>query len=322
MVSGSNRLGQLGDGTNQDKLILESIYMNGDPNQPFIDPDDWDFGYSNGAVIDSKGKLWTSGANGNGQLGNGTINGTPQLEFKMVESIDIDSNYQATDVIVGDDYIVVQISNILYGCGYGPRFGMSGNITKFTRIPLPQDEKIKKIGNGYSHFGVLMQSGKLYLNGDNTSGQLGNGGIEGSWTTPVLPDVKDFSVSGSQSMVLMKNGTVMSSGSNDKGQLGLGVLGQTDGVDVNQTTFQTVYNTPSDIISIQNGVWHSGFLTANGELYFTGNDSEGQFGDGPTPSSRNTFERTHKNIKYFDTGRYITITVTDDNKILLFGHNY
>ena len=320
MVSGANDQGQLGNGTQTDQLTFQPVNMNKDPNQPFINPDDWEFGWPNGAIIDVNGKLWLSGGNNYGQLGIGTP-GANQLEFKEIVSIGGNANYQATDVLIGEHFIVVQIGNSLYASGHGPFFGMTEDCYTFTKIELPQDETIKKIDVGAYHLGVLMEFGNLYLNGINQFGQLGNGGTPGSWTTPVLPGVKDFSTGTSNLIVLMNDGSLKVSGRNTEGQLGLGLDGQANGVDVDQTTFQTVPNTPNEIISVQAGYYHSSFLTSTGELYFTGRDLVGEFGDGPTPSSRNTFELTHQNIKYFDLGAFHSLIVTDDNKILMFGHN-
>ena len=321
MATGDNAYGHLGNGTIDKQLTFAPLYKDGDLNQPFINPMDSDFNWSNGAVIDTNGKLWLSGDNSYGQLGNGATSETPQLEFKMIVSIDGDSNYQVSNVYTGWKYIIIQMGNNLYGSGYGLRFGMSEKITTFTRIPLPEHEKIIKNEAGDSHFCVLMESGKLYLNGLNTFGQLGNDGNPGSWTTPVLSDVKDFSIGYHHTLVLMIDGSLLSTGRNTDGQLGLGALGQENVVDVNQATFQTVPNTPNDIISIQAGAYHSSFLTSTGKLYFTGRDTYGEFGDGPSNSERNTFEITHQNIKDYDTGYHHSMIVTNDNKILMFGRN-
>ena len=321
MASGHNSQGQLGDGTLEHQLTFQPVNMNNDSNTPFIDPDDSDFGWPNSAVIDSNGKLWLSGANASGQLGNGTTSIEKQLEFKIIPSIDGDQNYQATDVLIGEHYIVVQIGNSLYASGNGPCFGITGNFSEFTKIEFLQNEKLKKIDVGAYHLGVLMESGNLYLNGLNTFGQLGNGANLGSWTTPVNTKVKDFSTGTSNTIILMNDGSLMSAGRNTEGQLGLGESGQSEGVDVDQFTFQNVPITLDDIISVQGGYYHSSFLTSSGNLYFTGRDLVGEFGDGPTPSSRNTFEITHSNVKYFDLGAYHSLIVTDGNKILLFGDN-
>ena len=321
MATGWNAQGQLGNGTQTHQLTFTPIYMNNDSNTPFINPISWYFSSTNGAVIDSKGKLWTSGRNNYGQLGNGAVSETNQMEFKMVETIDGDQNYQATDVLTGGYFILVQIGNIIYASGFGPHFGMSGNVSEFTRIPLPQDETIKKIDVGAYHIGILMESGKLYLNGQNLHGQLGNGGIEGSWTEPVLTGVKDFSAGFNHSIVLMNDGTIMTSGWNEDGQLGLGESGQDEtGKNVNQNTFTTVPDTPNNIISIQSAGRQSGFLTVKGNLYLTGSNTTGEFGDGPESSSRNTFELTHSNVKYFDIDYHHTIIITN-NKLLMFGRN-
>ena len=322
MTTGQNVNGELGNGTTTHQLNFAPLYKDADPNQPFINPISWDFNWPNGAVVDSKGKLWLSGANSNGQLGNGSTSDTYQMKFKMIESIGGDSNYQATEVLVGERFTIIQIDNFLYGSGIGLRFGMTEDCYTFTKIELPEDEKIIKIDVGAYHLGVLMESGNFFLNGENRFGQLGNGGNPGSWTTPVLPGVKDFSTGTSNLIVLMNDGTLMSSGRNTEGQLGLGTLGQENGVDVDQAFFQTVPNTPTNIISVQAGYYSSVFLTENGNLYFTGNDSFGEFGDGEAVSSaRNTFEITHNNVKSFSMGYYHSMIVTNDNKILMFGYN-
>ena len=322
MVTGNNDYGSFGNGTQTRQFTFVPLYKNGDVNQPFINPINSNFSITNGAVVDANGKLWTSGGNNYGQLGNGAVSETNQMEFKIVESINEDPNYQVNDVIVGDHFIIIQIGNILYASGKAIFFGMTENITTFTKIPLPEDETIIKIYNAYGHIGVLMQSGNLYLNGDNINGQLGNGGTPGSWTTPVLTGVKDFALSAYQTVILTDNGNFISSGENGHGQLGLGSDGQDEtGKNVNQFIFQTVPNLPSDIVSIQAGAYHSGFLTSTDELYLTGNDTLGEFGDGPKPSSRNTYVLTHSNVKYLDSGYHHTMIVTNDNKILLFGRN-
>lgn len=141
---------------------------------------------------------------------------------------------------------------------------------------------------GWSHTCALTTAGVAYCWGDNGSGELGDGSTTGRATpTPVtMPGVAFSGLAAGQfhSCGVTAAGVAYCWGDNTFGQLGDGTL--TDRL------IPTAVDMPpaAGLVSLAAGGDHTCGLTAAGEAYCWGNNSDGQLGDGtlterPTPAA-------------------------------------
>lgn len=236
-------------GVSQSSHIYEwvPILKNGDENNQFKNPRDYDF--QQGAVIvDEFGKVWTCGRGSNYILGTGntaTTSKYTQIEiYDDYNAVACASGYYATFVLMDDDS--------MYVTGTANYNGIGVTKTTFTQTISAEFAKenggIKDFSGGENSAWVLYNNGHLY--GANTQ-------TKGIWKK-VGEDVKCFDVdSGSTSVYVVDiNNKVMYC--NEEKALELELL----------------LETPNDfIVQVRGGgdgygAW--GYLTSTGDLYISG----------------------------------------------------
>ena len=128
---------------------------------------------------------------------------------------------------------------------------------------------------GDYHACILLQSGEARCSGNNSAGQLGNGGTTDS-STPVavfqMTQAKGVTTGGFHSCAVLQDGTVKCWGMNEVGELGDGT-----------TTSSSVPVTVSGITTataVAAGYKHACALLQNGTVQCWGDDSYGELGDG------------------------------------------
>jgi alpha-tubulin suppressor-like RCC1 family protein len=140
---------------------------------------------------------------------------------------------------------------------------------------------IKAFSSSSSCFAFfLLQDGRLFAMGSNSSGQLGlgdtvchNGPSEVKTVFPAA--VTKVATGKSHSLILLSNGEVFACGANNFGQCGLG--GSAKAVQ-GCSTFTKVTIDPTEDIAC--GWDHSLLCTRNGHLYTFGHPNYGQLGNG------------------------------------------
>ncbi|MEX2237777.1 MAG: hypothetical protein WEB00_09610 [Dehalococcoidia bacterium] len=120
--------------------------------------------------------------------------------------------------------------------------------------------------------------------GDDSAGELGDGGANANQTTPVdvssLTTVTAIDGGGNHSLALLSDGSVRAWGSDDSGQLG------------NSAAFSDGSTTPvtvsglATVIAIAAGTNHSLALLSDGTVRAWGSDGSGQLGDGGTNTNQ------------------------------------
>jgi alpha-tubulin suppressor-like RCC1 family protein len=167
---GDNEFGQIGDGTNIDKLIPTKI------NHP-ISSRYWKksfLGRDHTIVIDSENELWGWGHNGTGQLGLGEIAG-PNIPTK----IDHPTGGTWKDVAIGHYHtMLIDQNDKLWGCGNNTagQFGMGMYTTHYLYIPTEIPTRSVGIKNVFlSNQGtwILYEDNKLFASGYNANAALG-----------------------------------------------------------------------------------------------------------------------------------------------------
>ncbi|WP_179136313.1 fibronectin type III domain-containing protein [Paenibacillus sp. 32352] len=141
---------------------------------------------------------------------------------------------------------------------------------------IQQDLVIKPmIVTGEIHNLLLKEDGNLWVWGDNSKGQLGDGTTNNKTTGLKLSSISNIAMvaAGSyHSLALRKDGTVWAWGNNANGQLGNGTLsGSNVPIQVPGLT---------GVISIGAGYGHSIAVKADGTVWTWGKNDSGQLGDG------------------------------------------
>jgi alpha-tubulin suppressor-like RCC1 family protein len=218
------------------------------------------------------------GANGQGQLGNGTFaNGNTPGPVNVLTS-------GVTVVAGGSSSSSFAIRNgAIYSWGANPfgQLGYAGG-TQTSPNPVPgMSSGVTAIANGTEHT-LAIQNGALFSWGGNGMGELGRPFVfppETPRAVPTLSSGVTAVAAGLQMSLVIQNGAAYSFGLNDVGQLGLG------------TTNNTPNQVPTVIPSLSSGVTHidakfkHSAAIQNGGLFAWGDNFRGQLGNGTNGNS-------------------------------------
>ena len=276
---GENWAGQLGDGTQEDRLVptlaktLEA------------DPLALSTGDSHACLVLEDGNVTCWGSNSHGQLGDGQT----ALCITPTQVSGLTFNY--IEVISGGFHTCALTNLGGVKCWGNNQYGQLGDDTSITRItPVPVyglSAGVKAIAVGGFHT-CAMTATQVLCWGNNTYGQLGNGNRI-SFRTPVAvigithPPVK-ITAGTSHTCIIMDNGVVKCWGYNRNGQLG-------NGTRDDATTATAIAGVDGiDFSDISAGDRHTCAVTNAGKAYCWGLNENGQLGIGsiilsdvPTP---------------------------------------
>ena len=235
----------------------------------------------------SDGKLYAWGSDFYGQLGDGT---TTDSHIPVVVSLP--SGVSPTTIAAGYGHsLAIGSDGKLYAWGYNAD-GELGNATATNSaipvaVSLPAGISPTAIAAGTTHSLAIGSDGKLYVWGDNTFGQLGNGSSNNSYV-PLAVNLPDnafptvIAAGYGHSLAAGSDGKLYAWGWNDYGQLG-------DGTN-NYSLTPVLVSLPGGVTptAIAAGYGHSLALDSDGNLYAWGHNASGELGDGsntdsPTP---------------------------------------
>lgn len=224
------------------------------------------------------------GANGSGQLGDGT--GVTRTTAVTVSSVT-----GARDVAGGDSHSCARTLSGAVFCWGNNSQGQLGDGTTLQRyapVAVLGIEDTVHVSAGERHTCAVRAGGRVLCWGDSSRGQLGIGTPTLPYSEPVPVEVSGVTngvsvAAGSEhTCVLRSNGTVACWGANSWGQLG-------DGTATSRFTPTTVVGV-ADAVEIAAGLWHTCARRASGAVLCWGAGGYGQLGDGalynratPTP---------------------------------------
>jgi len=206
-ASGNGASGELGLGTTVKSLNYASKITIPDTNPVTLFQASYSAGLKGSAIAYTSGnKLYSWGYNDQGQLSNGTSSTTGQFSPSSV-IFTVTEGYTTGNPL--NDCTVVEI--IMCGSssalllsdgsvwtagdntdnqGAGAQSSTVANVTSFTKVRLPYNEKAARIsynGRGYKYqytLVIITQSGKVYGCGTNANGELGLGNTNGYYYLP------------------------------------------------------------------------------------------------------------------------------------------
>ena len=300
---GWNGQGQLGNGTNTDSNVPLPVRAAGTPmaGKKIVHVSTGGNFYKGSSLaLSSEGKVYSWGANDQGQLGNGTATnsnlpvevkteGTPMAGKKIIQtaigvthSMALDSEGKVyswgenVNGLLGTGDAIPTLSPVLVRTGGTPMAG----------------KKIVQISAGGAHSMALDSEGNIYAWGWGGEGQLGNGENNNS-NVPILvkkegtglegKTIKKVMAGGMFSMVLTSDGSLYSWGKNNYGQIGDGTTNNYNLAVAVKTEGTPMAGKTVVDFSISNE--HTVALTSDGQIYAWGRNESGQLGDGTNTAS-------------------------------------
>jgi alpha-tubulin suppressor-like RCC1 family protein len=267
---GDNRLGQLGDGSNNNTNKPERIVAT---NVTAIAA-----GLLHSLFIKRDGSLWAMGNNGNGQLGDGTTDGGHYFTNRPEQIVA--SNVTA---IAGGYFhsLFVKKDGSLWAMGYNGQGQLGDGTYNDTNRPMQiVASNVTAIAAGGYHSLFLKSGGSLWAMGYNGNGELGDGTynntnrpgqIVASNVTAIAAGTAYNASISDHSLFLKSDGSLWAMGDNYTGQLGDGSFNNTN---------QPVQIVAGNVTAIAAGFFHSLFLKSDGSLWGMGNNANGELGDG------------------------------------------
>uniref|UniRef100_A0A0K6SAB2 RCC1-like domain-containing protein n=1 Tax=Chromera velia CCMP2878 TaxID=1169474 RepID=A0A0K6SAB2_9ALVE len=223
---GSNDAGQLGVGESVDQLETpRTVTVEGASSLVGVA-----CGHRFSLVWDSEGRVFSTGENSVGQLGNGTWgSGTEKSSFMRVTAGGLSAERVVAAATGSDHALVLCDSGKLFSWGGNDHGQLGHGDTTDRSVPTEMTSassaaRISEISVGSLSSLVRTEDGEVYGWGWDTHGQMCQRSTSISRTSPVLIATGVTEMVGGRSHTLLKvtNGTVFGCGRNHVGQLGLG----------------------------------------------------------------------------------------------------
>jgi alpha-tubulin suppressor-like RCC1 family protein len=217
------------------------------------------------------GTVMAWGANGSGQLGNGSITGSDV-------PVAVSGLSGVVAIAAGADYSLALLGNgtvMAWGANGSGQLGNGTTTGSDVPVAVSGLSEVTAISGGSEHSLALLKNGTVMAWGLNLYGQLGNGtttNSDGPVAVSGLGGVVAIAGGGEHGLALLGNGTVMAWGRNLFGQLG-------DGTETNSDVPVTVSGL-SGVSAISAGANHSLALLGNTTVMAWGTNFEGELGDG------------------------------------------
>jgi alpha-tubulin suppressor-like RCC1 family protein len=265
------------------------------------------------AAVDTPTAPLTVGADDLGQQGNG-IGGARLVPGSM-------SGPAATSIASGRDHgYLLDEQGRVWGWGDNG-FGQVGDGTNTVRqapVLLPQLSSVQavEVEAGHYHGLAVDSSGRLWVWGFGTLGQLGQGTTGNSPTPRLVPGLTEVShaVGGrDMSYALLTDGTVRAFGDNLNGEMG-------DGTTTRRTSPVQVPGL-TGIVELSAGRNHALALDNQGRIWAWGDNAYGQVGNGTTVDVRQP-TLVASGYVHVDAGAHHSLAVRSDGQVATWGRGY
>jgi alpha-tubulin suppressor-like RCC1 family protein len=285
MAWGSNQEGQLGNGTNTGPELCqfgEACSQIPRPVSGLTEAASVSAGGFYSLALLRNGTVVSWGADGLGQLGNGSTTSTdlpgPVSGLSGVSAISAGTNHALA--LLSNGTARAWGENESGQLGNGSTTGSDlpvavSGLSGVTAVASSAANAHSTVPPRGEHSLALLSNGTVVAWGANGSGQLGNGTTTSS-DVPVpvsgLSGVTAIAAGGEHNLALLSNGTVMAWGGNEYGQLG---NGSTTG-----STVPVAVSGLSGVSAVAAGSWYSLALLTNAKLVGWGRNASGELGNG------------------------------------------
>jgi alpha-tubulin suppressor-like RCC1 family protein len=267
---GSNGVGQLGNGTTSSGATSTPVAVEGLTDAVALVAG----GSGHSCALQAGGTVRCWGANGNGQLGDGTTvnSNTSVLVTGLNDAVALASG--------GDHTCALQSSGSVRCWGFNG-FGQLGDgstVDGTSTVAVSGLTDAVALAAGGLHTCALLASGSVQCWGYNGVGNVGNGTTSNSVASPAavtdLTDAVALTANNDHTCAVQASGSVRCWGRNNNGQLG-------NGGTVDSSTGVAVTGL-SDAVAVVAGFYHTCALQASGGMSCWGWNNFGQLGDGTT----------------------------------------
>jgi alpha-tubulin suppressor-like RCC1 family protein len=268
---GKNNYGQVGDGTNINRLTPVQV-AGGLTGVVAVAA-----GTSHTVALKNNETVWAWGYNYYGQLGDGTnIDRRTPVQVAEITGV--------VAIAAGDCHTVALKTNgtvWAWGFNFYGQLGDGTNINRWTPVQVAELTGVVAIATGEGHAIAVKGDGSVWAWGYNYYGQLGDGTNVTS-LTPVqvmmadgtaLTGVVAVAAGARYTVALKTNGTVWAWGDNSAGQIGDGTSG------TNRLAPVQVEGL-TGVVAIAAGGSHTVAMKGDGTVWVWGANSYGQLGDG------------------------------------------
>lgn len=262
------------------------------------------------------GKIYASGKNDKGQLGNGT-----NTDVTQAVQIGVETNW--IFVSAGDSHSFgIKADGTLWAWGNNERGQLGTGSTENSNVPIQvgTDRNWTSVSAGSSHTLALKSNGTLWSWGNNYQGQLGNGTTGGytdanPYPVQVGTDTNWTAISSgyNHSLALKANGTLWAWGENILGQVGTGET-STQGIST-----PTQIMTESKWRNISAGGFFSTAIKTDGTLWVWGDNYYGQIANGNTNTTPNPTQVGAELWKSVEAGRTHILAGKTDGTVWAWG---
>lgn len=280
-------------------------------------------GGNSSAGVQDNSLLYTWGQNNKGQLGNGTTD-NEYVPVLIGQSI-FNNNIYIETVSCGLDFMAA-ITNDFYGSqlytwgnndygqlGDGTTISMKTKPDQLTATDGLNLKPWSAVSCGRNFMGALDPSGNLYMWGNNSYAQLGQGLVDtDKHSTPILVPTYTFAqIScgyGHIYAIKSSDDTILSWGKNSRGELGSGT---TTSYEINPQTLQSPYDL-FEWISLAQGstAQHSAAIKTGNQLYCWGDNSQRQVVSNVSTSLFNAPQSILASSLSVCTGEFNTLAAT------------
>ena len=306
---GDNYYGQLGDTTTTDRNIPVPVL--GPNNAPLSNIVAVSAGGRHSLFLAADSTVWAVGNNYNGQLGDPATNNQSVRRVVKVKGPDGTSPLRGVIAIAAGSWhsLFLTKDGRVWATGRNDEGQLGDGTTQNRRIVVPvvkadgsPFDSVIAIAAGHQNSLFLRQDGSVWAVGDNAAGQLGEGTFQ-QRLTPVRVKMKDGSfltnvqaiaaggeIGATSSfewghfVFLRRDGTVWAIGSNHEGELGVG-----NPASIIPLAWQVLKpdRTPlTNVVAIVASRHNSYFVTSDGTVFASGDNSRGQQGNGTTSGTR------------------------------------
>lgn len=303
-AGGSNKYGQLGLGTADDKFTLVMVEgLNGIVSVAAA--------VEHTVALKADGTVWTWGRNNKGQLGDGTLvdRHAPVQVKGLTDVVDVAAG-KAHSVVLKSDGTVWT-----WGRNYYGQLGDGTLADRHTPVQVKGLKDVIDVAAGWYHTVALESDGTVWAWGWNRRGQLGDGSTDTSRKpvkVEVLSDIEVVAAGTGHTVALKSDGTVWTWGWNEYGQLG-------DGITMDML-FPIHVKGLTNIVDVAAGMQHTVALESDGSVWVWGGNKYGQLGSSKgIKFTEPVMVEGIDGVQEIAAGTYHTVTLKADGSVWAWG---